>query len=453
MQAGQDRRSFALVLAEMPGLRLFTLALFYFNQGIAPGIFLFALPAWLASNGVATEGIATVVSAAGLPWTIKFLIGFLIDRYTYLPMGRRRAWIIGAQAVLACVLAAGVLTGPQPADIALLAVLAFLANLAVNFQDVGIDALMIDLMTEEERTRAGAIMVGAQVIGLSLSVAAFGWVLERAGFAAAMGVAMIVPVLTMLYGCAMLERRGERRLPWSRGAAHRGTLDGRSTAWWPLLKQAFRALSGWFSLAFVPLLLVRSLPAGIHETYMPELFTGAAGWTLSDYTSLIALLTAATGTYCIFAVSHVVERFGALGVLAGCAGMLALWAGLFAALPSLWDVPGVLIGYLVVAEFLVMTFTVALLPIAMRLCETGVAASQFVVYMGLSGLGRPVGALLAGAASGAGVPTAMFWVLAACLAAAGLYAAIFKLVVERAALPGDRGARFETPGNKAAQLD
>ncbi|MEE4316580.1 MAG: hypothetical protein V2I74_06315, partial [Erythrobacter sp.] len=98
MTARQDTLITGLVLAERKGLRLFTLFVFYLNQGIAPGFFAFALPAWLAVGGVSTAEIATVVAAAGLPWTLKFLNGFVIDRYTFLPMGRRRVWIIGAQA-------------------------------------------------------------------------------------------------------------------------------------------------------------------------------------------------------------------------------------------------------------------------------------------------------------------------------------------------------------------
>ena len=445
MEAGNHRRSFALVLAEAPGLRLFTMVLFYFNQGIAPGLFLFAIPAWLTSHDVPTAGIAMVVSAAGLPWTMKFLLGFVIDRYPYLPMGRRRAWIIGAQAALVSVMVSGAVLGPQADAIVLLAGLGFIANLAVNFQDVGIDALSIDLMAEEERTRAAAMMLGAQIIGLSLSVAACGWALEHAGLPAAMLLAAVVPLITMIYGCAIVARRGERRLPWSRGAADQVNRRVHLAAWRPLLREALRGLTAPLSLAFVPLLLVRSMPSGVHETYLPKLFARAAGWTLSDYTGLMALLSAATGAYCILVAGRIISRVGERRVLAGCAVILAMWVGMLAALPSRWGDAAVLIGYIVIVEFLIMTYTVALVPVAMRLCVPGASASQFVVYMGLSGIGRPAGALLAGVASGAGVPAAMFWVLCACLAAVGLHAASTRLTAEES----DTAADFHDPFGQA----
>jgi len=381
-----------LVLAERRHLRLFTLLLFYFNQGIAPGFFIYALPAWLTINGASTAGIASVVSAAGLPWTIKFLNGFVIDRYTFLPMGRRRAWIIGAQSALLGVMVTGALAAPQPGDILLLTTLAFAANLAVNFQDVGIDALAIDLMPEEERAQAAGLMLGAQVVGAALTLAVSGWMLEKLGFGAALLSVATVPLLTIVYGFAVLERRGERRLPWSAGQAHEHNRALQVEAWKPLLAGAFRALSAPLSLAFVPFLLLRSLPSGIYETYLPKLATGEVGWSLSTFTSLLALMAVGSGLYAMLVGGRLVERMGERREFVTCAGGLAIANGLFASFPAFWGEAAALIAFAVTVELLIMTYTIALVPVAMRLCVPSVAATQFVVYMGLSGAGRPLGA-------------------------------------------------------------
>ena len=58
----------------------------------------------MAANGASTGEIAGVVSIAALPWSLKFVNGFFIDRYTFLPMARRRTWIIGAQTVMVLLL-------------------------------------------------------------------------------------------------------------------------------------------------------------------------------------------------------------------------------------------------------------------------------------------------------------------------------------------------------------
>ncbi|MEQ8411220.1 MAG: MFS transporter [Erythrobacter sp.] len=422
MTARQDSLITSLVLAERRGLRLFTLFLFYLNQGIAPGFFAFALPAWLAVGGVSTAGIATVVAAAGLPWTLKFLNGFVIDRYTFLPMGRRRVWIIGAQATLLCVLVTGAFAAPEPGEIALIAALAFAANLAVNFQDVGIDALAIDLMPEEERAQAAGLMMGAQVVGLALTVAASGWMIETYGLTAALLVVALVPLLTIGYGLAILERPGERRLPWSAGETHRRNRALHVADWRPLIAGAFRALLAPLSLAFVPLLLLRALPSGVYETFLPKLFTGGLGWSLTTFTSLLALQAVVSGLYAILLGGRLVERFGERRIYIACTAILALWNALFAALPMLWQDVAFLIAFTVVVELSIMTYTIALVPVSMRLCVPSVAATQFVVYMGMGGAGRPLGAWLASAADGAGAPQAMFAAIALATGAASLYA-------------------------------
>ena len=86
----------------------------------------------MAANGASTGEIAGVVSIAALPWSLKFVNGFFIDRYTFLPMGRRRAWIIGAQTVMV-VLLIGALLAPAYNDVFLLSLIGFCANAAVTF--------------------------------------------------------------------------------------------------------------------------------------------------------------------------------------------------------------------------------------------------------------------------------------------------------------------------------
>jgi PAT family beta-lactamase induction signal transducer AmpG len=140
-----------LILSESKVLRFITVCIFYLNQGVGLGFFGFVLPAWLAANGASIGQIATVVSVTGLPWSLKFASGFLIDRYTFLPMGRRRIWIVGAQIVMVAIMIIAAVLSPDPTEIALLAALGFGVNLAVAFQDVGIDALAVDIMINTTR--------------------------------------------------------------------------------------------------------------------------------------------------------------------------------------------------------------------------------------------------------------------------------------------------------------
>ena len=77
--------------------RYVTGALAYFAQGIPMGLLHIALPAWLSTQGVPTIQIATFLSVIMLPWAFKLLVGPLMDHFEYLPMGKRRPWVLGAQ--------------------------------------------------------------------------------------------------------------------------------------------------------------------------------------------------------------------------------------------------------------------------------------------------------------------------------------------------------------------
>lgn len=64
-------------------------------------------------------------------------------------------------------------------------------------------------------------------------------------------------------------------------------------------------------------------------------------------------------------------------------------------------------------ELIGITFAVATIPIAMRLCSPAVAATQFTIYMALANFGRPIGASLSGATTGGASPELFFFIVAA----------------------------------------
>ena len=79
-----------LVLERSRRLRLFTLFILYVGQGMPIGLFWFAIPAWMAVNGASAADVGTVASLTALPWSLKLVNGFIMDRYTVLSLGRRR---------------------------------------------------------------------------------------------------------------------------------------------------------------------------------------------------------------------------------------------------------------------------------------------------------------------------------------------------------------------------
>ena len=102
-----------IILSESRRLRFFSFAVFYLAQGLPIGLISIALPAYLAEQGASAGQIASFLAISGLPWGFKLLAGPVMDRFTYLPMGRRRPWVVSAQfGLLAAIVTLG--TVPDP---------------------------------------------------------------------------------------------------------------------------------------------------------------------------------------------------------------------------------------------------------------------------------------------------------------------------------------------------
>ena len=84
-------------LTDIRWLRFATFAVFYIAQGFPIGLFSLAMPAWMLQSGMSAAQVASFTFISSLPWTFKLLAAPLMDRYSFLPMGRRRPWILAAQ--------------------------------------------------------------------------------------------------------------------------------------------------------------------------------------------------------------------------------------------------------------------------------------------------------------------------------------------------------------------
>lgn len=402
-----------MILEKSAKLRLLTVFLFYFTQGVPVGLFFYAIPAWLASNGASTVAIASVVSASILPWTLKFFLGFLMDRYTYLPMGRRRVWIIGAQSTIVAMLLVAAVIAPGPTEIWLLAIMGFLANAGTAFQDVSIDSLAVDIMPDEQRAQAAGVMFGGQVLGISATTFVGGQLIATYGTTAGYLAAAAVVTCVLAFGVWVREREGEARFPWSQGNPHPRNLDIQVEAWKPLLIDSAKAMLAPVSLFALLIFLFRTIPSGVGEAYHPGLATNIGGWSQTDYTNTISAAQFAVGVFALTIGGWAVSKLGAQrSALIMCAlvGIFALGFGLAR---GSWSDPWLLTAYFWQLEFFATMLIVACVTISMRLCDPRVAATQFTLYMAASNVGRPLGNSIAATADEIGSPQLMYFAVAA----------------------------------------
>jgi len=379
------------ILADSRPLRLFNLFVLYIAQGVPLGLFWVAIPAWMAANGASVADVGYVLGMTSIPWTLKLVNGFIMDRYTFLAMGRRRVWIIGSQLVMILLLLGCALIGPGVKDIWLLGLAGFLVNMATTFQDVAVDGLAVDIMQEDERARASGMMFGGQAIGMAASTALTGIVIARLGSSAAYLLSAAFIGLITLMVILQRERAGERLLPWSRGEAHRRNLEIHVGAWSPILAHTFRSMILPLSLLWIPVLLVQGFHTGMFNGMTPIIGTQYVGWGEEGVTGVSGLAQIAAGIAGLTIGGWMGDRYGAKNAtIVLFVALLSLSATMRLTL-ALWSDPAHFSFFVYAWNILNVLITVASLPISMRLCDPRVAATQFTLYMACANFGGTLG--------------------------------------------------------------
>ena len=144
--SGKERSRQSLDPRGKPAAASSTLFILYVAQGVPIGLFWFAIPSgWLPMGKRSRRRLCPRPHA--LPWTLKLVNGFIMDRYTFLAMGgggsdHRRADGDDRAAGGLRVDRSGV------TDILLLGIAGFVVNMATTFQDVAVDGMAVDVMEE-----------------------------------------------------------------------------------------------------------------------------------------------------------------------------------------------------------------------------------------------------------------------------------------------------------------
>lgn len=393
---GQGRRQ--PVLTENAVLRYITFAALYMAQGIPEGLTFFAIPAWLAMNGVEAGPIGAYLAVIVLPWSFKLFAGPLMDRWSYLPMGRRRPWVLGGQAGLVLSFLSMTLIPDPVHHITLLSIMGFTVSFFGAFQDVATDGMAVDVVPIGEQARANGVMWGSKVLGTAASLSTGTWLINNKGFDHAVVALSLMVFLIMLLPLSFRERSGEKRLPWSSGKPSREALAMKVESWKEIiftLKNAF-VLRSSLAMAFVGFLFSASV--GYMDAMLPLFTIQRLGWTNDGYSNVLATVST-IGAFAAMAIAGwMVDRIGKVRITNVYLILLLIMSIVIALTHDAWMSRGY--GTWVIATYqTVYTFAmVAYLAVSMNLCWRRVAATQFTLYMAIGNMGRAVGSSLLGPA-------------------------------------------------------
>jgi len=383
------------VLAESRTLRLFSFFFLYFGQGLPLGISTVAMPAWLAANGASDADVAAIVATAYLPWSFKFIPAALMDRYAYLAMGRRRLWLIVAQSLMMVAFAIAAVAAPGVHDIQLLIAITFLIGAGSAIQDVAVDGLAVDILPDREQGTASSFMFGGQTVGRAVAGALSGTLLYLYGSQVTFLAFLPVIALVTLYAIVLRERPGEKRFPWSEGAASPVNLERHVADWLQILVTTFKSLVlKRDSLVLVVSSALQRVGEGMLAPLFPIMATtfllmneASYSGTVSTIDFVMALAAIAVGSFLTLKMGA--KRAAMLIFLCEAAMCAFILFG-----REFWTLMTVFIVLLAVQSILATLSTIATNPLRMQLSDPRVAATQFTIYNSLGNLPVSFGATL-----------------------------------------------------------
>ena len=383
-------------LSTSSNVRYATGSIMYFAQGIPQGLIGIAIPAWLASLGVSASEIASYLAVITLPWAFKLVTGPFMDRFEYLPMGRRRPWVIGAQLGLALSLLALMLVERPAEQVGLLMLIGVLINTFAATQDVAVDGMSIDLTPVREQGRLNAFMSFGKAVGWGVTAAVSGVLVTTWGLQATAIIAAIVASIPLLVILFVRERKGERALPWTRGKA--ATTHNAGSSFGDVFSGINEVLWVRSSLIIMAIMFMDGLIYGYGQALMPIAAVNLFGYTTAQWSQLVAMM-GLIGAVLALAVGPIIDRMGAKRMLFVATSLVAIHALMIAQTQHLWEDTTYVRVMLSLWVMMLPVVMVSVIALAMAICSSSLSATQFAIYMSVANLGHAFGSKLYGSVS------------------------------------------------------
>jgi len=383
-------------LSDNTFLRYFNFIALYFAQGVPEGMLAFGIPAWMAMNGKSPGEIAGFAVVTVLPWSFKFIVAPLMDRYTYLPMGRKRPWILLGQIglIVSCIYMAYI---PDPLNnIKQLMIAGFIVSFFGAFQDVATDGMAVDIIPADQQAKANGLMWGSKIIGMSLSLAVGSWLLNEYNFTIAILMLAVVIGSIMFIPLFLRERKGEKIAPWTSGEASHVTKDLQIESWRLIFQSLHKVCRLRNSLIIAFVLFISQGGFKYVSTLLPIFTVKELGWTNVDYSNYFATAKLFGGIAGMLIGGILIDKFGKKQMLKFYYLSSVFFIITLVLSKTYWDNKNFIFAFMIVQNVLYTFASIGIFAIAMQCCWKKVSASQFTLYMTIGNLGQMTFAALIG---------------------------------------------------------
>ncbi len=392
----QPTKANQFILSENSILRYFTFSSLYVAQGIPEGLTFFAIPAWMAANGKSAGEIGVFIGIIGIPWSFKIIVAPLMDRFSYLPMGKRRPWVLFGQLGLIMSFFSMALVNDPLNNITSLMFVGFFISFFGAFQDVAVDGMAIDIIPINEQARANGLMWGSKTLGISVSLAVSTFIINTYGFYYAVVTLATIVMCIFLIPLFFRENPGEKIMPWTKGEASIKSISIKIDSW----KEIIINLKNVFILPSSLLMGIAAFTIaaafGLMDAILPVFTIQEIGWTNSDFSEILAMAKIVGGILGMLVGGVLVDFFGKIRMMSIYLFSLIAIVIAIVFFKNYWNapfiIPSFIIGYTILDTFL----HIAIFAAAMQLCWKRISATQFTLYMAISNIGAAFGASILG---------------------------------------------------------
>jgi PAT family beta-lactamase induction signal transducer AmpG len=161
------RRDAADLIPSLLSRRMLVAFLMGFSCGLPLLLTISLLQAWMKEEGIDLTLIG-LMALVGLPYSLKFAWAPLLDRYTPPFLGRRRGWLLMAQAALLLAIVGLGQTSPARTPW-LLAFMALLVTFFSASQDIVVDAYRREDLSDRELGLGSSLYVNGYRLGMLLA--------------------------------------------------------------------------------------------------------------------------------------------------------------------------------------------------------------------------------------------------------------------------------------------
>jgi PAT family beta-lactamase induction signal transducer AmpG len=385
-----------LTFSDNSFIRYISFAALYFAQGIPGGLLHFAIPAWMATVDYTAMDVGKYLAIVTLPWSFKLIAAPIMDRFTFLPMGRRRPWLIGGQlGIVLGLIAFSTINDPEN-NLLMLMAFGFIVNVFTIFQDIATDGLAIDVLPVHQQARANGLMWGSKTIGVSVIVAVTLLLFNGIGFNSTIILFGIMVGVIMLLPILVKERPEEKRLPWTKGTVSEKVLELQVPNWKILLKNLFKVFFLPVSILMGVAAFSLSIFIGFMDAALPIFTVQKMGWADNQFPEVLSSSKLIGGIVGMLIGGAMIDIIGKIKMISWLIGITIAILIAFVFLQPYWAEPFAINIFILGYQVFNVLMTIVIFAIAMQLCWKQIAATQFTLYMTIANLGQSLGSYIFG---------------------------------------------------------